>query len=291
MFWLENQKSSQINYKTENNLDLNLSLEIELIGKCKIMVLKDKVILITGGGSGIGLEAAKQFLRQGAKVIITGRNQEKLDSAKKAHSSLITIKSDAGKEEDAIALFNHIRGLGGIDILYHNAGVLSPLLNLALTDERHSKNAAYEIEVNYLGVIRLNNLFMDMLQSRRESAIITTTSLLRYVPSIVEPTYSASKAALAFYTESLRKHLQILNSRVKVFELLPPVVATEMTADRTGKKLTTEEFVKEFINALKKDHYTIRIGDTKVLYLLNRFFPQLAYALVNPKNSYKLLQK
>ncbi|WP_240478070.1 SDR family oxidoreductase [Flavobacterium sp. ABG] len=291
MFWLENQKSSQINYKTENNLDLNLSLEIELIEKCKIMVLKDKVILITGGGSGIGLEAAKQFLRQGAKVIITGRNQKKLDSAKKAHSSLITIKSDAGKEEDAIALFNHIKGLGGIDILYHNAGVLSPLLNLALTDERHSKNAAYEIEVNYLGVIRLNNLFMDMLQSRRESAIINTTSLLRYVPSIVEPTYSASKAALGFYTESLRKHLQILNSRVKVFELLPPVVATEMTADRTGKKLTAEEFVKEFINALKKDHYTIRIGDTKVLYLLNRFFPQLAYALVNPKNSYKLLQK
>ena len=146
------------------------------------------------------------------------------------------------------------------------------------------------MEVNYLGVIRLNNLFMEMLQSRREGAIINTTSLLRYVPSIVEATYSASKAALGFYTQSLRKHLQILNSRVKVFELLPPLVATEMTAERTDKKLTTEQFVKEFIDALKKDQYTIRIGDTKVVYLLNRFFPKFAYGLVNPKKSYKLLQ-
>ncbi|PKB18789.1 SDR family oxidoreductase [Flavobacterium sp. 5] len=254
------------------------------------MTVKNKTILITGGGSGIGLEAAKQFLEQGAKVIITGRNQDKLNEAKKKYPSLTVIKSDAGNPEDAITLFNQVKALGGIDILYHNAGVLSPLLNLGIPDDRHAESAAYEMEVNYLGVIRLNNIFMEMLQQQEESAIINTTSLLRYVPSIVEPTYSASKAALGFYTESLRKHLQILNSRVKVFELLPPVVATEMTADRTGKKLSTQEFVKQFITALKKDQYTIRIGDTKALYLLNRFFPKIAYGLVNSKESYKSLQ-
>lgn len=254
------------------------------------MIIKNKTILITGGGSGIGLEAAKQFLQLGAKVIITGRNQEKLNNAKKAYPGLTVIKSDAANAEDAITLFKQIKELGGIDILYHNAGVLSPVLNLGIADDKHVESAAYEMEVNYLGVIRLNNLFMEMLQSRREGAIINTTSLLRYVPSIVEATYSASKAALGFYTQSLRKHLQILNSRVKVFELLPPLVATEMTAERTDKKLTTEQFVKEFIDALKKDQYTIRIGDTKVVYLLNRFFPKFAYGLVNPKKSYKLLQ-
>lgn len=254
------------------------------------MILKNKTILITGGGSGIGLEAAKQFIDQGAKVIITGRNPEKLNAAKKAYPSLIIIQSDASKSEDAIALLHQVKLLGGIDILYHNAGVLSPLVNLGIPDDKHVERAAYEMEVNYFGIIRLNNLFMEMLQSKREGAIINTTSLLRYVPSIVEPTYSASKAALGFYTESLRKHLQIINSRVKVFELLPPVVATEMTADRTGKKLTTEEFVNQFIKALKEDQYVIRIGDTKAVYLLNRFFPKLAYNLVNAKKSYVALK-
>ena len=142
---------------------------------------------------------------------------------------------------------------------------------------------------NYLAVIRLNNLFIDMLKSRPEGAIINTTSILSYVPSLLEATYSASKVALRFYTETLRKHLQILNSNLKVFELLPPVVATEMTADRDGKKMTTEGLVKALIAGLKKDQFTIRVGDTKALYIVNRLFPGIAFGLVNPKKSYKVI--
>lgn len=59
------------------------------------MHIKGKTILITGGGSGIGLEAAKQFLAAGAKVIITGRNQNKLEDAKKLHPNLMALQSDA----------------------------------------------------------------------------------------------------------------------------------------------------------------------------------------------------
>lgn len=90
-----------------------------------------------------------------------------------------------------------------------------------------------------------------MLKSRKEAAIINTTSILSYVPSLVEATYSATKTALAFYTRSLREHLHILRSNVKVFELLPPLVATEMTAARDDKKMTTEELVKGLISGLK----------------------------------------
>ncbi|RZJ90556.1 MAG: SDR family NAD(P)-dependent oxidoreductase, partial [Chryseobacterium sp.] len=83
------------------------------------MYLKGKTILITGGGSGIGLEAAKQFLEIGVKVIITGRNQDKLNAAKKLYPNLIAIQSDAGNEADAKLLFDKVRDLGGIDILYN----------------------------------------------------------------------------------------------------------------------------------------------------------------------------
>ena len=247
------------------------------------MNLKDKTILITGGGSGIGLEAAKQFLQIGAKVIISGRNQDKLDAAKKAYPTLTTIQSDAGNEADAYALFEKVNELGGIDILYNNAGVGVHPKNLGVASDNHLKGAEYELQVNYLGVIRLNNLFVEMLKSRKESAIINTTSILSMVPSMLEATYSASKSALAFYTRSLRGHLEILGANVKVFELLPPLVDTDMVADRDDKKISPEQLVKGLIKGLEKNQYTIRVGDSKLIYVLNRFFPKLTFGLINPK--------
>lgn len=255
------------------------------------MNIKGKTVLITGGASGIGLESAKQFLAEGAKVIITGRNQEKLETAKKLLSSVIIIKSDVENPEDAIALFDKVTSLGGIDILYNNAGVGSPALNLGIANEQILKNAVYEMNINYFGVIRLNDLFIEMLKSRKEAAIINTTSILSMVPALEEPTYSATKAALSFYTRILRKNLEIINSTVKVFELLPPVVATEMTAKRNDKKMTPEQLVKALISGIKKDQFTIRVGDTKLLYIVSRFFPQLAFNLVNPKKIYASLKQ
>ena len=87
------------------------------------MEIQVKTILITGGTAGIGLEAAKQFLANGAKVIITGRDQSKLDKAKKLYPTLIAIKSDVANAGDAQLLFNQIKELGGVDILYNTAGV------------------------------------------------------------------------------------------------------------------------------------------------------------------------
>lgn len=255
------------------------------------MNIKGKTILITGGASGIGLESAKQFLAEGAKVIITGRNQAKLEEAKRLYPSLIVIRSDVENPEDSKDLFEKVVSLGGIDILYNNAGVGSPALNLGNANEQILENAVYEMNINYFGVIRLNNLFIEMLKARKESAIINTTSILSIVPALEEPTYSATKAALSFYTRTLRKNLEILGSTVKVFELLPPVVATEMTAQRNDKKMTPEQLVKALISGIKKEQYTIRVGDAKLLYFMNRLFPKLAFNLVNPKKIYAGLKQ
>ena len=255
------------------------------------MKLRGKTILITGGSAGIGLEAAKQFLEIGAKVIITGRNQEKLDAAQKLYPNLIALKSDVANEEDANSLFLQVKELGGIDILYNNAGVGVLPSNLSVANSRHLEGAAYEMNINYFGVIRLNNIFLDMLKSRKESAIINTTSVLSYVPSLLEATYSATKVALAFYTKSLREHLRIAgDSNVKVFELLPPAVETELIAHRKVKKMSTEKLIKGLIAGLEKDQYTIRMGYTTAIYILNRLFPKLAFRLVNPKKADNFLR-
>ncbi|GAA4135052.1 SDR family oxidoreductase [Flavobacterium chungbukense] len=257
--------------------------------KSEKMDLKGKTILITGGASGIGLESAKQLLAEGAKVIITGRNKEKLDTAKRLYPQITAIQNDVADAEQAQQLYKEIEALGGIDILYNNAGVANPTNNLAKTNDKITEMAAYEMNINYLAIVRLNNLFLKMLQSRSESAIINTTSVLSYVPSNLAPTYSATKAALRFYTASLRNHLEAAKTNVKVFELLPPLVATEMAKGIDSKTITPEMLVKGLIQGIHKNNFTIRVGDTKVIYFLSRFFPKTAYKLINPlKNSIKL---
>lgn len=254
------------------------------------MEIKGKTILITGAGSGIGLEAARQFLKEGAKVIITGRNLEKLNVASKIYPQLTTIQSDVADEQDATKLYNTVKAMGGIDILYHNAGVGVPPLNLGNESKKHLEGARYEMEVNYFGVMRLNNIFIEMLKSRKEGAIIHTTSILSIVPSAIEATYSSSKTALSFYVHSLRKHLKLTNSRLKIFELLPPLVDTDMVADRNDNKMSPKVLVANLIKGLENDRLTIRIGDTKVIYLMNRLFPKVAFNLINPKKYNKLVQ-
>ncbi|MEO8239403.1 MAG: SDR family NAD(P)-dependent oxidoreductase [Flavobacterium sp.] len=254
------------------------------------MELKNKTILITGGGSGIGLEAVKQFLENGCKVIITGRNQEKLDNAKKQFPTITTFNSDVANSDDAKKLFSQIEALGGIDILYNNAGVISKPQNLGISNDKHFETAEYEMNINYLGVIRLNNLFMEMLKSKKESAIINTASVLSYVPLNLTPTYSASKVAVRFYTDSLRNHLQILNSNVKVFELSPPLVATAMADGIEAKAMSPEKLVNGLIKGLKNNTYKIRVGDTKAIYFLSRFLPKVAWGILNQKANSKQLQ-
>ena len=146
------------------------------------------------------------------------------------------------------------------------------------------------MNINYLGVIRLNNLFIEMLKSRKEGAIINTSSILSYVPLNLAPTYSATKAAVRFYTVSLRNHLQVLHSKVKVFELLPPVVATDMADGLDQKAITPEQLVKALIAGIRKDRFTIRVGTTKLLYLVSRLSPRMAFKIVNPMKNARLLQ-
>lgn len=245
------------------------------------MQLTGKTILITGGASGIGLEAAKQFLTNGAKVIITGRNQHKLDAAQAQYPAITAIQSDVASQNDTLELLAKVTALGGIDILYNNAGVSSTPMNFGKPNERHFAKASDEININYLGVIRMNNLFMDMLAHRPEAAIINTTSLVSYVPGNVVATYSASKVALRFYTEALRRHLRIIKSPVKVFELLPPMVATDMADGFGDGAISTEKLINALMVGLKNDTDTIRVGMTKIMHIISRISPALASRLLN----------
>lgn len=259
------------------------------------MNIQGKTILITGGASGIGLEAVKQFLDNGAKVIITGRSQAKLDEAKNLYPSITAIQSDVANADDVQALFEQMSAMGGIDMLYNNAGINASVgskpMNFGAPNARHFSNASDEMNINYLGVIRMNNTFMPMLASKPEAAIINTSSILSYVPANVAASYSASKVAVRFYTEALQRHLKLINSPVKVFELLPPLVATDMAGSfEQGGAITPEKLVNGLVAGLKNDTYTIRVGMSKFMHIISRLSPRLASKLLNQTKINALLK-
>lgn len=92
-------------------------------------------------------------------MVITGRNEEKLKAAKEKYPALTAIKSDVANERDALSLLEQVKELGGIDILYNNTGVNSTLMNFGIPSNIHFERAGYEMNINYLGFIRLNNIF------------------------------------------------------------------------------------------------------------------------------------
>ena len=107
----------------------------------------------------------------------------------------------------------------------------------------------------------------------------------RFIKSIVPkksaPVYCATKAGVHIFTKVLRYQLE--KTSIKVFEVIPPLVDTEMTKDNEEKKVTPEFVAKKVIKGLKKDKYEIHIGKVKLLFFIHRLFPSKAYKIL--KNS------
>ncbi len=244
------------------------------------MNLTDKTILITGGSAGIGLEIAKLLSAKGNKVIITGRNPERLNKALQWLPGAIAIQSDISKEPDVNELVEKINAEHtGLDILINNAGAAF-VYNLATEHVNAYGKAEAEMLTNYLSVIRLNEKLLPLLRQKKEAAIVNVSSIVAFVPGSLA-TYSASKAALHSYTQSLRLALESV-SAVKVFELMPPLVNTEFSAPIGGSAGIEPSVVAEqFINGLENDEYEIRVGQTEVIYRLFLSSPSEALKTMN----------
>ncbi len=181
-------------------------------------------ILVTGGGSGIGLALAQRWHDAGNVVIVTGRNSAKLDAAIAGRANMHAAPLDV-TDADAIAAFaaDIVQRFPDLNVLVNNAGVM---MYEALDGERDLSDAEATVVTNLLGPIRLTDALIDHLVARGDGAIVNVTSGLAFVPLPKAPTYSATKAALHSYTQALRVQLA---GRVEVIELAPPAVRTELT--------------------------------------------------------------
>jgi uncharacterized oxidoreductase len=236
------------------------------------MKLTGRTILITGGSAGIGLAFALKFLELGNEVIVTGRRQAALDEVKAKHPRLHIIQSDAADTAQIAALAARVKvEFPKLDVLMNNAGILL-YKNLKATASDLDGLMA-EMNINVGGVLRTMSAFVGILTANK-GTVINVSSGLAFVPLPPAPIYSATKAAIHSYTQSLR--FQLEETGVEVIELMPPAVKTDLTAalsEGGASLMTTDELVKQSFASLKAGALEIRPGQSKTLAWMRRLAP------------------
>ena len=237
------------------------------------MKLIGRTILITGGSAGIGLAFALKFLELGNEVIVTGRRQPVLNQVKAKYPKLHTIQSDVADPAQIAALAARVKSdFPKLDVLMNNAGIM--LYKNLKAPAADLTGLMAEMNVNVGGVITTTSAFIDILRANK-GTVINTSSALAFVPLPSAPIYSATKAAIHSYTQSLR--FQLEETGVEVIELMPPVVKTDLAAELAESGgvtvITTDELVKQSFAALKAGAVEIRPGQSKQLAFMRRFAP------------------
>ena len=229
------------------------------------MKTTENTVLITGGSAGIGFEMAKLMLAKGNKVIITGRDEKRLNQAANKLKGVIAIKSDVSNEKDMDALVTKINAEHpDLNILINNAGraLVYPFLD---SNSKIYDIAKDEMQTNYFSIIRLVDKFLPLLKKQVNPAIVNVSSILALAPGRIV-TYSASKAALHSYTQALRLALEE-ESNIKVFELMPPLVNTDFSKDIGGVNgIHPSEVAEELLKGIENDELEIHVGQTSDFY-------------------------
>ncbi len=240
------------------------------------MKLNQRTILITGGTSGIGLELAKQLLGRGNAVIVTGRDQDRLDAAAQTLPGLHTFRSDVSKPEAIAALYESIiSGFPALDTLVNNAGIMR---NLNLNDARDLTDVTREIEINLSGPVRMVQQFLPHLRTRQNALIVNVSSGLAFIPLSISPVYCATKAAIHSFTQSLR--VQLSSTGITVVELAPPGVETplfrgEFAEEMKGQKgMDVKVLARHAIAGIEAGKLEIRPGLSNVLKVMSRVAPE-----------------
>ena len=228
------------------------------------MELSNRTVLVTGGTSGIGLGIAEAFLQSKSKVIVCGRNKEKLSTVKEKFPDITVLPCDVGNASQRKKLAAEVlRRFPDLDILVNNAGIQRYIDLKKGYDEL--KSGEDEIAINFVATVELTSLFIGHLMKRPSAAIINVSSGLGFMPMPNTPIYSATKAAIHTYSLVLRQQLK--DTSVRVIEIVPPMVDTDLNKEGRNadhlkfRGISVSEYIPTVIKGLENDADTIFHGD------------------------------
>jgi dehydrogenase/reductase SDR family member 7B len=255
--------------------------------------MKDKVVIITGGSSGIGRACAESFGKKGSKIVITGRNESNLIEAeqflKKQNIEVLSIVSDVSKEEDNKHVIEKtIAAFGKIDVLINNAGISMR----ALLQDADVDVIKKVMDINFYGTVYVTKHALPHILKEKGSIVgISSIAGIRGLPG--RTGYSASKFAMQGFMESLRTEL--LKTGVHVLVACPGFTAsnirnTALAADGSmqgesprdeQKMMSSEEVAEEIYKAVvnRKRDLTLT-AQGKMTVFLNKWFPSLMDKIV-----------
>lgn len=241
------------------------------------MRLMDNTVLITGGSSGIGLAFAEMFLEFGNRVIVCGRNPNKLEEVKHRFPGVTALPCDLTNMRSLEGLVQTIKKkFSDLNILVNNAGIQH---NYRFDDgQNHGSKIDEEIAANFTSHVLLTDALLPVLLSKPQAALVNISSALSRVPKESAPVYCATKAGIHAFSKALRYQLE--KTSVKVFEVVPALVDTAMTAGRGRSKMSPQAVAQEAIQGLRRDRYYIQVGKTKLLFAIQRLIPSLADRII-----------
>ncbi len=263
------------------------------------MQLRDKVLVVTGGGNGIGREVALGLLSRGARVAAVDLSTEGLAGtsalAGAGAARLSTHAVDITDRDAVDALPETVNVTHGhVDGLFNVAGVIQPFVRFADLEIRQIEKV---MAVNFWGVVHTTKAFLPHLQARREGCLVNVSSMGAFVPVPGQSAYGASKAAVMLLTEGL--YAELRTTGVTVTVVFPGGVATHIaensgaaipgraaeSAAASADSLTTPaEAARQIIEGAESGSFRVVIGkDARALDRLSRLSPRRATDLVAKK--------
>jgi uncharacterized oxidoreductase len=228
------------------------------------MELPNRTVLVTGGTSGIGLGIAEAFRQFKSKVIVCGRDKRKLSRVEKRFPDITAISCNLadGGQRRALAA-DVLRRFPDLDILVNNAGIQRYVDLKKGLDEL--KSGEDEIAANFVSPVELTSLFIGHLMTRPWAAIVNVSSGLAFMPMLDTPIYNATKAAIHTYSLVLREQLR--DTSVRVVEIVPPMVDTDLNkqgrdaAHTKFRGISVAGYIPTIINGLRSEAEIIFYGD------------------------------
>ncbi|WP_250030951.1 SDR family NAD(P)-dependent oxidoreductase [Paractinoplanes maris] len=235
-----------------------------------------KVVLVTGGTSGIGLSLAGAFLADGASVVVCGRSRTALDRFRQAHPQALAVEADVTVPEARAALLDAItERFGRLDVLVNNAGTFVERDFAAAGDATAALDQ--EIDLNLTAPINLTGEALRRWPAM--DAIVFVTSGFALVSPTRAPTYGAVKAGLHGFADGLRR--QLAPRGTHVLEVLPPTTDTPMNAGTTRAKMPPAEVAAVTLKALRQRRAMALPGQTKLMPAMLRIAPHTLGRMVS----------